>query len=295
MSSPPTSSSSALPSPSQCTAPVSSWLAACVILGPGQIQAVPEASRVSTAHASPTVWSQALQRARGPPMLAWCQVNGPYSHCAWRNADCVFEGPQAGSRRDSAVCEACQDKLCQGPLEISRVEVCRLQEEVEGLQEDAWVARQEHDEAAQAQDTLVRDHDVSLELLEAQAEEVKQLRAQLTWEVAGGLTGAPGFVAPSAQEVKAMAWGLHQANESESRRCNWLLREVAAARLETLGWAWEHRLLLDGLSLGVSYVVEELAGQAMTLRVAQGAGRLSRLMEAHRHRSFVETGAWLEA
>ncbi|KAG6893178.1 hypothetical protein C0992_011020 [Termitomyces sp. T32_za158] len=92
-----------------------------------------------------------------------------------------------------------------------------------------------------------------------------------------------------------MARGLRQANESESRRRNWLLREVAAARLETLGWAREHRLLLDGLSSGVSYMVEELAGQATTPRVAQGAGRLSRLMEAHRHRSFVETGAWLEA
>ncbi|KAG6882116.1 hypothetical protein C0992_012677 [Termitomyces sp. T32_za158] len=92
-----------------------------------------------------------------------------------------------------------------------------------------------------------------------------------------------------------MARGLRQASESESRWRDWLLREVAAARLETLGWAREHRLLLDGLSSGVSYMVEELAGQAMTLRVAQGAGRLSRLMEAHRHRSFVETGAWLEA
>ncbi|KAG6892883.1 hypothetical protein C0992_012065 [Termitomyces sp. T32_za158] len=92
-----------------------------------------------------------------------------------------------------------------------------------------------------------------------------------------------------------MARGLRQANESESRRRDWLLREVAAARLETLGWAREHRLLLDGLSSGVSYMVEELAGQATTPRVAQGAGRLSRLMEAHRHCSFVETGAWLEA
>ncbi|KAG6873870.1 hypothetical protein C0992_008335 [Termitomyces sp. T32_za158] len=91
-----------------------------------------------------------------------------------------------------------------------------------------------------------------------------------------------------------MAQGMRQADESESRRRNWLLREVAAARLETLGWAWEHRLLLDGLSSGMSYMVEELAGQAMSPRVAQGAGHLSRLMEAHRHRSFVETGIWLE-
>ncbi|KAG6875261.1 hypothetical protein C0992_004532 [Termitomyces sp. T32_za158] len=118
------------------------------------------------------------------------------------------------------------------------------------------------------------------------------LRAE---EAAGSSTGAPGFVAPSAQEVEELAWGLRQATESESCWREWLLRDVAGARLETLGWAREHRLLLDGLSLGVSYVVEELAGQATAPRVVQGAGRLSRLMEAHRHRSFIETGTWLEA
>ncbi|KAG6881787.1 hypothetical protein C0992_000205, partial [Termitomyces sp. T32_za158] len=179
--------------------------------------------------------------------------------------------------------------ICQGPPEISWAEVRRLQEEVEGLREEARVARRERDEAAQVRDTLLRDRNASLELLEAQAEEVEQLRARLTREAAGSSTGAPGFVAPSAQEVEAMARGLRQANESESHQRDWLLREVAAARLETLGWAREHRLLLDGLSSGVSYMVEELAGQATTPRVAQGAGRLSRLMEAHRHRSFVET------
>ncbi|KAG6883029.1 hypothetical protein C0992_009960, partial [Termitomyces sp. T32_za158] len=180
--------------------------------------------------------------------------------------------------------------ICQGPPEISRAEVCRLWEEVKGLQEEAQVARQERDEAAQARDTLLRDRDASLELLEAQAEE-----ARLTREAAGSSMGAPGFVAPLAQEVEAMAQGLCQANESESRWRDWLLHEVAMVRLETLGWAREHRLLLDGLSSGVSYMVEELVGQATAPRVAQGAGRLSRLMEAHRHRSFVETGAWLEA
>ncbi|KAG6870993.1 hypothetical protein C0992_011975 [Termitomyces sp. T32_za158] len=182
----------------------------------------------------------------------------------------------------------------QGPLEISRAEVRWLREEVEGLREEAGVARRECDEVAQARDTLLRDCDASLELLEAQAEEVKQLRARLTREAVGSSTGAPGFMALSAQEVEVMARGLRQANESESCRRDWLLHEVATARLETLGWAREHRLLLDGLSSGVSYMVE-LAGQATTPRVAQGAGRLSRLMEAHHHRSFVETGAWLEA
>ncbi|KAG6874736.1 hypothetical protein C0992_006775, partial [Termitomyces sp. T32_za158] len=162
-----------------------------------------------------------------------------------------------------------------GPPEISRAE--------------------EHDKAAQARDILFRNRNASLELLEAQVEEVEQLRARLTREAAGSSTGAPGFMAPSAQEVKVMARGLRQANKSESHRRNWLLREVAAARLETLGWARKHRLLLDGLSSGMSYMVEELAGQVMAPRVAQGAGRLSRLMEAHHHHSFVKTGAWLEA
>ncbi|KAG6884286.1 hypothetical protein C0992_006583 [Termitomyces sp. T32_za158] len=388
MSLPPSSSSSALPSPSRRTAPVSSRSAARVVFGPGQIQAVPEASRVSTANVPPVVWTQALQRARGPPTLAWCQANGPCSHCVRRNADSVFEGPQAGSRRDSAVCEACREnhercsvawlwQVCcvsaeqgwdldwvwrktgkeprprvvevpgGGPTAVEGVPTpvgtpClrpdkgkrkavskseapkrvrrrlspappvfeggpsgsnvfspgsgRLLPSITIRQGPLEISQaEERDEAAQARDMLLRDHDASLELLEAQAEEVEQLRAQLMREAAGSSTGALGFVALSAQEVEAMARGLRWADESESRRRDWLLREVAAARLETLGWAWEHRLLLDGLSSGVSYMVEELAEQATTPRVAQGAGHLSRLMEAHRHRSFVETAVWLEA
>ncbi|KAG6885501.1 hypothetical protein C0992_005112 [Termitomyces sp. T32_za158] len=59
--------------------------------------------------------------------------------------------------------------ICQGPLEISRAEVCQLREEVEGLREEVRVARQEHDEVAWAQDTL------------------------------SSLTGAPGFTVPSAR------------------------------------------------------------------------------------------------
>ncbi|KAG6882442.1 hypothetical protein C0992_011652, partial [Termitomyces sp. T32_za158] len=270
------------------------------------------------------------------------------SRCARRSADCIFEGPQTGSRRDSAVCEACRGKhkgcsvarlwrvccvsaeqgwgldwvwrktgkgprpqvvevpeggltavegvptpvgtprlrpdkgkrkavseseaprrvrrrlspappvfeggpsgsnvfllgsghllpsitICQGPPEILRAEVRRLWEEVEGLREEVRVARQERNKAAQARDVLLRDRDASLKLLEAQAEEVEQLQARLTREAAGSSTGTPEFVAPSAQEVEAMAWGLRQADESESRRHDWLLRKVAAARLETLG------------------------------------------------------------
>ncbi|KAG6882284.1 hypothetical protein C0992_012229, partial [Termitomyces sp. T32_za158] len=154
-------------------------------------------------------------------------------------APSVFEGGPSGSHVFSPGSghPLPSITICQGPPEILRAEVRRLREEVEGLREEARVARRERDEAAQARDTLLRDRNASLELLEAQAEEVEQLRARLTREAAGSLTGAPGFVAPSAQEVEAMARGLRQANESESRRRNWLLREVAAARLETLG-AW---------------------------------------------------------
>ncbi|KAG6874725.1 hypothetical protein C0992_006825 [Termitomyces sp. T32_za158] len=65
----------------------------------------------------------------------------------------------------------------QGPPEILWAEVRRLWEEVEGLQEEVRVVRWERDEAAQARNTLLRDHDTSLELLEAQAEEVEQLWA----------------------------------------------------------------------------------------------------------------------
>ncbi|KAG6893601.1 hypothetical protein C0992_009346, partial [Termitomyces sp. T32_za158] len=303
MSSPPTSSSSALPSPSRRTAPVSSRSSTRVVFGPGQVQAVPEASRVSTAQVSPAVWSQALQRARGPPTLAWCQANGPVRAADWvparfcgmqglsgqaqglfsgaamasvlrvggaglgvrlvveedgegapaasgggarRRANGgggranasppVFEGGPSGMNVFSPGSRRLLPSITirQGPLEISCAEVHRLREEVEGLREEVRMARQERDKVAQARDVLLRDRDVSLELLEAQAEEVKQLRARLTQGAAGSSTGTPGFVAPSAQEVEAMARGLHQADESESRRHDWLLREVAAARLETL-------------------------------------------------------------
>ncbi|KAG6875541.1 hypothetical protein C0992_003404 [Termitomyces sp. T32_za158] len=185
--------------------------------------------------------------------------------------------------------------ICQGPPEILWAEVRRLQKEVKGLQEDVQVARQECDEATQVRDTLLRDCNGSFELRKVQVEEIEQLWARLMREAAGSLTGIPGFMASSAQEVEELAQGLRQANKSKSHWHEWLLCKVTGARLETLGWAQEHRLLLYSLSLGVSYVVEELGGQAMTLRVAQGAGCLSRLMEAHRHRSFVEMGAWLEA
>ncbi|KAG6895845.1 hypothetical protein C0992_012115 [Termitomyces sp. T32_za158] len=129
---------------------------------------------------------------------------------------------------------------------------------------------------------------------EAQDQEIEQLWACLAQGQAGSSTGVPGFMALSAYEVEELAWDLHQATESESCWWEWLLHKVARTWLEVLGWAREHRLLLDGLSLGVLFVMEELARHTVTPGVAQGVGRLSRLMKAHQHWRSIEAGSWLE-
>ncbi|KAG6883313.1 hypothetical protein C0992_009099 [Termitomyces sp. T32_za158] len=221
MSLPPTSSSSALPSPSRRTAPASSRSMARVVLGPGQIQVVPEALLFNGLEV-PLRWRGARRMGRVliVPVGVWTV-------------------PSRGLRRDPGATR----RVWAPPT---------LDYDSSGASGDfvGRVARREHDEAAQARDTLLRDRDASLELLEAQAEEVEQLQARLTREAAGSSTGAPGFVAPSAQEVEAMARGLHQANESESRR-RWLLREVAAARLglgapAAPGWSVLGRVIHGG-------------------------------------------------
>ncbi|KAG6890752.1 hypothetical protein C0992_012925 [Termitomyces sp. T32_za158] len=185
--------------------------------------------------------------------------------------------------------------VCQGPPEISQAEVRRLREEVEGLQEEVRVARQERDEVAQARDTLVHDRDALFERWEAQDRELGRLWALLVQEQAARLAGIPVFTAPLKQEVEELAQGLCQLDDSEVRRHKWLLREVVAAHLEVLCWAREHCLLVDGMSSGVSYVEEELLRQEVTPGLTRGMGHLSRLMGAHRHRTFVEAGSWMEA
>ncbi|KAG6882309.1 hypothetical protein C0992_012121, partial [Termitomyces sp. T32_za158] len=120
----------------------------------------------------------------------------------------------------------------QGPPEILQAEVRRLRQEVEGLQEEVRAVRQERDEVARAWDALVRDRDTSFERWEAQDRELGQLRAHVAQEQA---TGPAVFSAPSEQDVEELARGLRQSDESEVRRRKWLLREVAAARLEVLG------------------------------------------------------------
>ncbi|KAG6870323.1 hypothetical protein C0992_000380, partial [Termitomyces sp. T32_za158] len=123
----------------------------------------------------------------------------------------------------------------QGPPEILRAEVRRLQEEVEGLREEVRVARQERDEVVRARDALVRDRNASFEWGETQDRELGRLWALLAQEQVVRPAGIPGFAAPSEQEVEELARGLRQSGESEVRQREWLLREVAAARLEVLG------------------------------------------------------------
>ncbi|KAG6884528.1 hypothetical protein C0992_006123, partial [Termitomyces sp. T32_za158] len=129
---------------------------------------------------------------------------------------------------------------------------------------------------------------------EAQDWEIKQLQAHLVQEQAVGPAGAPVFTAPLEQDVEELAQDLRQLDELEVHRCKWLLREVAAVHLEVLGWAREHCLLIDSMSSGVLFMEEELSGQGVTPGVTWSVGRLSRLMEAHRHRAFVEAGSWMK-
>ncbi|KAG6893060.1 hypothetical protein C0992_011392 [Termitomyces sp. T32_za158] len=123
----------------------------------------------------------------------------------------------------------------QGPPEISRAEVCRLWEEVEGLREEVRVARQERDKVVRARDALVRNCDALFERREAQDWELGRLQALLAQEQVVRPAGIPVFTAPSEQEVEELARDLRQSDKSEVCRREWLLREVAAARLEVLG------------------------------------------------------------
>ncbi|KAG6887371.1 hypothetical protein C0992_012580 [Termitomyces sp. T32_za158] len=170
-----------------------------------------------------------------------------------------------------------------------------LWEEVEGLQEEVQVARQEHDKVARAQDSLVRDHDASFEQWEAQDREIGQLWACVAQEQVVEPAGTSAFTAPLKQDVEELARGLRQSDKLEVRRREWLLRKVAVACLEVLSWARKHRLLVDGMSSGVLYMEEELLGQEVTPGLMRGVGHLSRLMGAHRHRTFVKAGLWMEA
>ncbi|KAG6872483.1 hypothetical protein C0992_009562, partial [Termitomyces sp. T32_za158] len=164
--------------------------------------------------------------------------------------------------------------------------------QIQAPAEELARARRERDKAVLARDQLLRERVGHPEQREALEGEVGGLLTQLVR--AAGLEGLAGVAVPSAAEVDELAHCLREAHALENRRREWLLWEVAAARGEALDWAREHRLLLDGLSSGVSYVVEEASSAELPPNLAQGVARLGRLMSVHRHRNLLDPGSWLE-
>ncbi|KAG6878201.1 hypothetical protein C0992_008490 [Termitomyces sp. T32_za158] len=117
-------------------------------------------------------------------------------------------------------------------------------------EEELGQVRRERDEAGRARDLLLHEQDEFQEQLEVQDDEVERLQVQLAR--AAGLEEAAGPAVIMAAEIDMLTQGLREAHELEGRRHEWLLRKVAGACNNALTWAQEHRLLLDGLSSGVS-------------------------------------------
>ncbi|KAG6879692.1 hypothetical protein C0992_012792 [Termitomyces sp. T32_za158] len=155
------------------------WPQVVEVLGGGPTTVEGASALVSTPHFQPDKEKRkAISESKAPKHV----------HRRLSLAPPVFEGGPSGSN-----------------VFLPGLEVCRLQEEVEGLQGEVQMARQECDEVAQAQDTLVRDCDVSFKRWEVQDQEIKQLWTHLAQEQARSLTGAPGFVAPLVHKVEELA------------------------------------------------------------------------------------------
>ncbi|KAG6883735.1 hypothetical protein C0992_007966, partial [Termitomyces sp. T32_za158] len=192
-------------------------------------------------------------------------------------------------------------KVLQVWLEEAQAEAVRWRLEVEELRRE-WVqgyalaqeweeelgqVRHEQDKAVRAHDLLLHKRDKFRERRGAQDDEVERLWVQLAR--AAGLGEAAGPAVITAVEINVLAQGLWEMHKLEGRQHEWLLREVVGVRNNALTWAQEHCLLLDGLSSGVSYVVEEAALVNLPPELAQGVARLGRLMAVHRH-----PGSWLK-
>ncbi|KAG6894732.1 hypothetical protein C0992_004919 [Termitomyces sp. T32_za158] len=158
--------------------------------------------------------------------------------------------------------------------------------------EELTRVRRERDEAVLVHDQLLRERVRHLGQRKALEGEVGGLLTRLVRAV--GLEGMAGVAVPSAVEVNELARRLREAHALESRRREWLLWEVAAAQGEALDWAWEHCLLLDRLSSGVSYVLEEASSAELPPNLVQGVARLGRLMSVHCHRNLLDPRSWLE-
>ncbi|KAG6895021.1 hypothetical protein C0992_003485 [Termitomyces sp. T32_za158] len=252
---------------------------------------------VAMEDASPDTVDRALRQPRGPPTREWHQANSPLwkARCVAREQgwDLTWvwaqmgektkvhlgEPPQAGPRvLPSAPVVPVGPRVNNARFEEVQAEGARWRLEAEELRRErtrGYALAQEQEEEL------------------GRGDEVERLQVQLVR--AAGLGEAAGPTVITAAEIDVLAQGLQEAHKLEGRRREWLLREVAGGRDNALTWAWEHPLLLDGLSSGVSYVVEEAALAALPPELAQGVARLERLMAVHRHRNVLDPRSWLEA
>ncbi|KAG6896330.1 hypothetical protein C0992_008949 [Termitomyces sp. T32_za158] len=141
-------------------------------------------------------------------------------------------GPIRWARLEEAQAEAVQWRLETEELQREQARGYALAQEQE---EELGQVRRERDEVVRMHDLLLHEQDEFQEQRETQDDK-----------------------------------GLWEAHKLEGRQCEWLLRKVAEAHDNALTWAWEHRLLLDGLSLGVLYVMEDAVLVDLPLELAQG-------------------------
>ncbi|KAG5724536.1 hypothetical protein E4T56_gene17438, partial [Termitomyces sp. T112] len=74
---------------------------------PGVVCPVPMGSRVTQADVTPEYFAEAMEQARGPPTLEWCQAVALCVSCTQRGEQCEFEEPMPGVWRDTSVCLPC--------------------------------------------------------------------------------------------------------------------------------------------------------------------------------------------
>ncbi|KAG5729764.1 hypothetical protein E4T56_gene915 [Termitomyces sp. T112] len=73
-------------------------------IAPRVVRPIPTGLRVMQADMMPEYFAEAMEQARGPPMLEWCQAVALCASCTWQGEQCKFEEPIMGVRRDMSVC-----------------------------------------------------------------------------------------------------------------------------------------------------------------------------------------------
>ncbi|KAG5730995.1 hypothetical protein E4T56_gene13038, partial [Termitomyces sp. T112] len=116
-------------------------LASCSRSGmvPRVVCPVPMGSRVTQADVMLEYFAEAAGRARGPPMLEWCQVVAPCTSCTRWGEQCEFEEPMPGVRWDTSVCLPCHLRHEKCSVTLSWHATCIMAEQGWDCK---WVATQ---------------------------------------------------------------------------------------------------------------------------------------------------------